>query len=111
MATRGALALGTLVGIALGAVLTPAAVAPRESSMPRVRGQLLDEAAGPLAEVSIAYVPEAAFLTEPIYGAFLATLDARTRIVALVPPVAGGLDPATELRRFLSRLPQGEVLL
>lgn len=111
MAGRGALALGTLVGIALGAVLTPAAVAPRDSDMPRIRGRLLDEAAGPLAEVSLTYVPEAAFITEPLYGAFLATLDARTRILALVPPVAGGRDPAAELRGFLHRLPQGEALL
>ena len=46
-----------------------------------------------------------------LLGAFLTTLDSRTRLVAVVTPAADGLDPATELHAFLGRLPQGEALL
>jgi hypothetical protein len=111
MAARGTIALSTLAGMAVGALLTPSAQPPSDGGLPRIHGRLLDEAAGSLAEVSFYYVPEAAFLTEPIYSTFLATLDARTRILALVPPQTDGRDPTAELRGFLRRLPQGEALL
>jgi hypothetical protein len=109
--SRPALALGTLLGAAVAALLMPSPVAPREQGLPRISGRLLDEAAGSLAEVTFHYVPRTAFITDPIYGAWLSTLDSRTRLRAVVPPPTDGLDPAAELRAFLRRLPAGESLI
>jgi hypothetical protein len=114
-ATRAAaIIIGSIVGA--GAAVAALSLIPAKKPSPLadlapISGKLIDEAAGPIDEIVVYYVPEAERIFGPIYRAFLPTLDPSTRLIVLVPPQREGLDSSEKVKEFVRALPQGEALL
>lgn len=105
------LVVGALGGAALAAALPALRSRPPGWAPVPIAGELLDEAAGPIERLELAWVPGHERLFEEAFRAFLPSLDASTGLVVLVPPARPGVDPTGPLRTFLGGLRGGASLL